>query len=1761
MNLKFNHPQPMKKFLLTMAIALLGFAIPGRGAELKYDLDFKTATYPNNSAYTGTWTAEYGDMSWSVSGCNNNNNSWKYVKAGAKTTTQTSSISTTKASDFLIEEIVINAKKLVSSATITGKLYVYRENPTTSSSYISVQNIPEISTTESNTSIFLSTGGKGYYYKIEFSINNTTSTNGALQINSIKYYGSNETVTPPSGPTKITFTPSGGNITTTTPISLSSDGPTGTTIEYAIDKNDSYNTYSGQFFLGVGSHIIYAKASYGSISVENSASYTVTDSSQGGGDTGEEGEGEGEGELSSYTILFKTASSNNSNSQFSTSSQPSAVLEDGSDYVKTFTAVTLSYPEGVGGARIGQNSNDGKLSFDLTEKGQVVPTKIVCLISANKASTKMKINGNEYTVSSAYSNENYVPCELPVYNDILKSFTIEKTGNNIGYIRSITVYYKNSNGDDSDPTPKEYTALDQYDDTEDITFKIGSYYQLDLGDEHPDITWEYDPEGIITIDTNGKITATSAGEVFVTGNWGDDKTWTKGEVNFLVTVTENQGGEIIPPTPGEDLSDSAWVKVTTDDQLVINGKYIIATSGTFGKNSYNVAMGFVTGTNTYLNCPTVKFSDNGNEIVFSETENKGIINDVAVISFDGTSLDAAALALYTLSGESKGYYKASEDKKATISISRYSEAKISLGTNGKIEIDFDKGGSSKLGRLYYNGNSPRFANYTNAQEAIYLYKLKEPEKTPEFPVVKIGEETLENNGRKTVAKGTEITISSENAKTIKVQLGDGEATEISSNLPTYSVTESGTYTIWGVNGRQEGDKFTYTFTIGEIDPNMPAVGSNFRQVKSTDEIKEGYYVIARPDNSKSMSKVPDTSKNVRIATTDVSVESIDTGSKTFNLLTTSPNALIVYIEEKEEGKYGIKTVNYDDGFLTSQGYLANPTGNNLDVVEDFTPVYFSITTSYNTDIKFAEDGNKITITNGNYFNLASSGNTVQLFKYTTAKKFEPDFENPLAIPQGRSLQMKPKNESYPEISYRVKRTTTIISIEKGSDEVQSNPDRTSDELKEHPYVVASWDESNEWFAGETEFQVIVKYYLNAKQFGFEYDVIRGKKDVGVAAQAARYLGTGKVEYRVYDVYDIETQTFVETPETELRINHETGMIRPEDIVNAKLNKDYIVVATVDETDEHMPAYRSYIIRIEDFTPPTVSNKATFIFNGTGDDENKYGMYPFEGSTTQSGTLQFVYELDMPTAGKDHVGVKQIEENGIVLDFEGAYRYMKDSQQIRLYAGSKASNDTHKAAELTFSVPEGYSISSIEFSSPNSTAVDNNFTTSISSKDNIWSEDNSKWNAPYGGINKLTFTAKATIRISQITVTIDAPNHGEKTLSTLSFPEDARLYNIFVGETETISGLTSSAVPFELIEYDIDNVEGINGNLDEDDYEQDPFTNYVINPKWNDEKSAVDIDVTVNTPGIYTFRAYNESDDQYYAGMAILRLNVFPRFEVRPGEGSDLADDERTKHPQLTLVNHDEDEKATIKLPNLSSLNNDYKYSTVTLNVEVKHGDDNYKYSSLDEESIPESFVFKQDGYVKYEMLYANTDDFKKEETVHVVLMPSWNFTADSNSITIIPTANSTLQYCYFQTRYYDKDGRKPGEFVESTKKGVKARATTEEKVNDWVTTNEATTFSVDDSGFEHTDGYWIGVKYRTVKNVNDITGLGLVDPILASDYNTILFTDAGIPTGIDDINTDFSDFESEGEAVYFNLQGQKVNKPERGVYIIVKDGKAEKVIF
>lgn len=88
-------------------------------------------------------------------------------------------------------------------------------------------------------------------------------------------------------------------------------------------------------------------------------------------------------------------------------------------------------------------------------------------------------------------------------------------------------YTKSSTG------PQQYTPS-----FSDQTLTIGETGQLNLGENHPAISYACNPAGIVSIDENGTITALAAGSTGVTASWGGDGTWESGEATFTVTVNK-----------------------------------------------------------------------------------------------------------------------------------------------------------------------------------------------------------------------------------------------------------------------------------------------------------------------------------------------------------------------------------------------------------------------------------------------------------------------------------------------------------------------------------------------------------------------------------------------------------------------------------------------------------------------------------------------------------------------------------------------------------------------------------------------------------------------------------------------------------------------------------------------------------------------------------------------------------------------------------------------------------------------------------------------------------------------------------------------------------------------------------------------------------------------------------------------------------------------------------------------------------------------
>lgn len=81
--------------------------------------------------------------------------------------------------------------------------------------------------------------------------------------------------------------------------------------------------------------------------------------------------------------------------------------------------------------------------------------------------------------------------------------------------------------------PQTYNPPFKYTEVE-----LGQTRQFNLGESHPEITYTYNPEGIVSIDETGKISTIAEGETDVTASYGDGTTWSEGSVSFTIIVTK-----------------------------------------------------------------------------------------------------------------------------------------------------------------------------------------------------------------------------------------------------------------------------------------------------------------------------------------------------------------------------------------------------------------------------------------------------------------------------------------------------------------------------------------------------------------------------------------------------------------------------------------------------------------------------------------------------------------------------------------------------------------------------------------------------------------------------------------------------------------------------------------------------------------------------------------------------------------------------------------------------------------------------------------------------------------------------------------------------------------------------------------------------------------------------------------------------------------------------------------------------------------------
>lgn len=177
----------MRKLLLTF-LCLFGF-IAAWAAESTVTVDFPkdNTTWSKVSSYTGTSTSS----DWTLTNANNNNNGWDFVKIGGKNKEVTSELTSVKPLTIAVNTVKVNIQKLAN-----GQVEVKGISVEVSAD----ANFPEASTTKvaatlpasyDNTDVTMTIAAPkaNCYYRVSITVNNASSTNGGLWLNSYSFTG------------------------------------------------------------------------------------------------------------------------------------------------------------------------------------------------------------------------------------------------------------------------------------------------------------------------------------------------------------------------------------------------------------------------------------------------------------------------------------------------------------------------------------------------------------------------------------------------------------------------------------------------------------------------------------------------------------------------------------------------------------------------------------------------------------------------------------------------------------------------------------------------------------------------------------------------------------------------------------------------------------------------------------------------------------------------------------------------------------------------------------------------------------------------------------------------------------------------------------------------------------------------------------------------------------------------------------------------------------------------------------------------------------------------------------------------------------------------------------------------------------------------------------------------------------------------------------------------------------------------------------
>lgn len=226
----------MRKLLLTF-LCLFGF-IAAWAAESTVTVDFPkdNTTWSKVSSYTDTSTSS----DWTLTNANNNNNGWDFVKIGGKKKDDfdghtISALTSVKQLGIAVKTVAVNVQKLGATSVVINSIFVEVSADAT---------FPEASTTKvtatlpssyNNTDVTMTIAEPkaNCYYRVTIDVNNPTTTNGAVWVNSYSFTG--------EAPANMTEAPTFEGFTGATAeywdaLNVKMNVPEGATVYYTTDN-------------------------------------------------------------------------------------------------------------------------------------------------------------------------------------------------------------------------------------------------------------------------------------------------------------------------------------------------------------------------------------------------------------------------------------------------------------------------------------------------------------------------------------------------------------------------------------------------------------------------------------------------------------------------------------------------------------------------------------------------------------------------------------------------------------------------------------------------------------------------------------------------------------------------------------------------------------------------------------------------------------------------------------------------------------------------------------------------------------------------------------------------------------------------------------------------------------------------------------------------------------------------------------------------------------------------------------------------------------------------------------------------------------------------------------------------------------------------------------------------------------------------------------------------------------------------------------